>query len=142
MTIQEERRQRRTLQQQVRRMSKRACGNPACFRPGKAMISWGSQRIPICKECKTLLQSGRGLPAEPEIQPFLKVALMLAEEDDTGSVDFEFPVAEFRTAVQACHDICASILIPERKELTEEEEHLRSIGESEAMEEYLSGRLG
>ncbi len=82
------------------------------------------------------------MPAEAKIHPFLKLAQFLAEEDDTGTVPYEFPVAEFRTAVQACHDICATILFPERKELTEEEEHLRSIRESEAMEEYLSGRMG
>ena len=122
-------------------MRDRYCGNPFCSRHGDTMISWGSQRVPICKQCKTLLQSGRGLPAEKEIRHFLKVALWLAEDDDDVDFHGEFSVRDFHASVQSCYEVCAKIAFPAGKELTAEEELQHSILESEAMEEYLRGRI-
>ena len=132
----------RQEQQRIRRMSRRICG--ICSRGADQMTDWGEQTVAICCECLVVLKALRNLPSNSAAERFLAVALILLKLQQQGDKDFpyEFPVVEYERALYKCVEICAGILRPRRIELSEAEEDLLSAKESEALEEYLRGRIG
>ena len=134
----EQRRRRRNEQQNSRRLRKKPCSNSNGDHPADQMIDLGSHRLPMCKDCLTLLQAGRNLPADSEAKPFIEVGLILMKQD----LPYEFDLADYMGTLRRCYSIILGILQPAKAEPTEEEEDRLSVKEAEAIEEYLRHRLG
>lgn len=134
----EQRRHRRNEQQNSRRLGKRHCSNSEGHHPADQMINLGSHRLAMCKDCLTLLQAGRNLPADSEAKPFIEVGLILMRQD----LPYEFDLADYMSTLRRCYSIIRGILQPAKAEPTEEEEDRLSVKEAEAIEEYLRHRLG
>ena len=137
--------QKRTRQEQqrIRRMSRRICG--ICRRGADLMTDWGEQTVAICCECLVVKNALRNLPINLRAERLLEAALILVQKQGEEDVPYEFPVVEWERAQRAlykCVEICAGILRPKRIEISEEEEDLLSARESQALEEYLRGRIG
>ena len=133
----------RQEQQRIRRMSRRICG--ICRRGADQMTDWGEQTVAICCECLVVKNALRNLPSNLRAERLLEAALILVQKQGKEDVPYEFPVVEYERSQRAlykCVEICAGILRPKRIEISEEEEDLLSAKESQALEEYLRGRIG